>query len=68
MLLWELAFEKKPYEYKYEHVETTRHVREEIDFDFETSEVAKFQIGYEKIIRQGKLLRCKNSFFGLFLI
>jgi hypothetical protein len=63
MLLWELAFEKKPYENK-EIDQISDYVigggREEIDFGLASPEIEKVQKGFEKIIRAGKLLWCKD--------
>ena len=57
MLLWELAFEKEPYEGKIEIDKVSDYVigggREEINFSFATPEVEKIQKGYEKIIKDG---------------
>jgi len=70
MLLWELAFEKKPYK-KIEIGKISDYVvaggREEIKFDPTTSDDVRIQKGYKKIIRQGKLLLYKNLFLFLIL-
>ena len=71
MLLWELAFERKPYE-SMDIEKISDHVisggREEIRFDQSglappAPSDAEIQKGFEKIIRGGKLLLYKNKCF-----
>lgn len=64
MLLWELAFEKVPYE-NWDMNKIRDHVlankREKISFGKESSNIQKLQQGYAKIIVAGKRL----SYYGM---
>jgi len=72
MFLWELTFEREPYEDLEidDDEETivkisdfvTNGGREEFRFGPASPEIANIQKGFEKIITEGNLLSCKNLF------
>ena len=68
MLLWELTFEKVPYEGM--EIDTIIDFvingnREEIRFDLASPEIANIQKGLEKIIREGKSSLYKILFYSI---